>query len=160
MSTENVAVALASVILPPLDRYYALLTVAGQESDKVEFHLVDTETQEQIDGCPNQLVFNKNAVVGSFDKPYEVSFGCVYDGQWGLSLYPNPVERNTAFSLNVPQNESITEIVITDVLGTVIRHETGLENTKFVKGLPTTGVYLIQAVGKAGATYHGRLIVE
>ena len=144
----------------PLDRYYAMLTVAGRDGENVEFHLVDIETQEGVERSQSQLVFSRNAVVGNFDKPFEASFGGVYEGLWSLSLYPNPVGRNTAFSLNVPQNEAITEIVITDVLGTVLRHETGAVNAKSIKGLPTAGVYLIQAVAKSGTTYRGRLIVE
>lgn len=144
----------------PLDRYYALLTVSGQEGDRIGFQLVDTDTYECFGNSLTQITFSKNAVWGSFDKPFEVGFGGVFDGQWSLSLYPNPVERNTTFSLSVPQNEEIVEVVITDVLGTVIRHEIGLQNTKSIKGLPTAGVYLVQAVGKSGITYHGRLIVE
>jgi len=144
----------------PLDRYYALLTVSGQEGDRIGFQLVDTDTYECFGNSLTQITFSRNAVWGSFDKPFEVGFGGVFDGQWSLSLYPNPVERNTTFSLSVPQNEEIVEVVITDVLGTVIRHEIGLQNTKSIKGLPTAGVYLVQAVGKSGITYHGRLIVE
>lgn len=144
----------------PLDRYYALLTVSGQEGDRIGFQLADTDTYECFGNSLTQITFSKNAVWGSFDKPFEVGFGGVFDGQWSLSLYPNPVERNTTFSLSVPQNEEIVEVVITDVLGTVIRHEIGLQNTKSIKGLPTAGVYLVQAVGKSGITYHGRLIVE
>ena len=77
-----------------------------------------------------------------------------------MVLYPNPVERGKTFSLNIPQSERITELVITDVLGNQLRHETGAVNARAVKGLPSAGVYLIQAVGKSGITYHGRLIVE
>ena len=77
-----------------------------------------------------------------------------------MTLYPNPVERGVAFSLNVPSGETIMELTITDILGNQLRHETGAVNIKSIKGLPTSGVYLIQAIGKSGVTYHGKLIVE
>lgn len=144
----------------PLDRYYAMLTVSGQEGDLVGFRLIHSESLEENETCGNHLVFSKNAIVGSLGKPYEIRFGEAEDAMVDMVLYPNPVERGATFSLMIPSGETVTEVIITDVVGNQLRHETGAINAKFIKGLPTAGVYVIKAVAKSGNTYHGRLIVE
>ena len=144
----------------PQDRYLAMLTVSGQEGELVEFRLVHTESLEMNEVCANHLVFSKNAIVGSLGKPYEIRFGDDVEVTGNMAIYPNPVESGKTFSLNVPQGETITEVVISDVLGNQLRHETGALNPKAVKGLPTAGVYVIKSVAKSGNTYYGRLIVE
>ena len=144
----------------PLDRYYAMLTVSGQDGDLVGFRLIHSESLEENETCGNHLVFSKNAIVGSLGKPYEVRFGEAEDAMMDMVLYPNPVERGATFSLMIPSGETVTEVIITDVVGNQLRHETGAINAKSIKGLPTAGVYVIKAVAKSGNTYHGRLIVE
>ena len=144
----------------PLDRYYAMLTVSGQDGDLVGFRLIHSESLEENETCGNHLVFSKNAIVGSLGKPYEVRFGEAEDAMVDMVLYPNPVERGATFSLMIPSGETVTEVIITDVVGNQLRHETGAINAKSIKGLPTAGVYVIKAVAKSGNTYHGRLIVE
>ena len=144
----------------PLDRYYAMLTVSGQDGDLLGFRLIHSESLEENETCGNHLVFSKNAIVGSLGKPYEVRFGEVEDAMVDMVLYPNPVERGATFSLMIPSGETVTEVIITDVVGNQLRHETGAINAKSIKGLTTAGVYVIKAVAKSGNTYHGRLIVE
>lgn len=144
----------------PLDRYYAMLTVSGQDGDLVGFRLIHSESLEENETCGNHLVFSKNAIVGSLGKPYEIRFGEAEDAMVDMVLYPNPVERGATFSLMIPSGETVTEVIITDVVGNQLRHETGAINAKSIKGLPTAGVYVIKAVAKSGNTYHGRLIVE
>jgi hypothetical protein len=144
----------------PLDRYYAMLTVSGQDGDLVGFRLIHSESLEENETCGNHLVFSKNAIVGSLGKPYEIRFGEAEDAMVDMVLYPNPVERGATFSLMIPSGETVTEVFITDVVGNQLRHETGAINAKSIKGLPTAGVYVIKAVAKSGNTYHGRLIVE
>ncbi|MBO6027072.1 MAG: T9SS type A sorting domain-containing protein [Bacteroidales bacterium] len=144
----------------PLDRYYAMLTIAGQEDDKVEFRLIDTENFDKEETGTNQLVFKKNAVVGRLGKPYEICFGYNDVVTVNIAMYPNPVKKGHVFSLEIPHDEIITEITITDALGNQLRRETGAVNVKSIKGLPVAGVYVIKAVAKSGTTYHGRLIVE
>ena len=144
----------------PLDRYYAMLTVSGQDGDLVGFRLIHSESLEENETCGNHLVFSKNAIVGSLGKPYEVRFGEAEDAMVDMVLYPNPVERGATFSLMIPSGETVTEVFITDVVGNQLRHETGAIDANSIKGLPTAGVYVIKAVAKSGNTYHGRLIVE
>ena len=144
----------------PLDRYYAMLTITGQEDDKVEFRLIDSENLDREEIGLNQLVFKKNAVVGRLGKPYEICFGDNDVVTVNMAMYPNPVKKGHEFSLDIPYDEIITEITITDALGNQLRHESGAVNVKSVNGLPTAGVYVIKAVTKSGTIYHGRLIVE
>ncbi|MBO6026151.1 MAG: T9SS type A sorting domain-containing protein [Bacteroidales bacterium] len=144
----------------PLDRYVAMLTVTGQENEQVEFRLIDTEIPGTEKTSVNRLVFNKNAIVGSLGNPYEIRFGECNVVTTNMALYPNPVEKGHEFSLDIPHDETIIEIVITDVLGAQARHETGALNAKSVKGLPTAGVYVIKVVSKSGTVYYGRIVVE
>ena len=146
----------------PEDRYYAMLTVSGQDGEPVEFRLANAESRDMEDDCANLLVFSKNAVVGSLKNPYVVHVGASgdYTQDGNLLLFPNPVGCNQTFSVQIPQKETVEDIVVTDVLGTVVRHETGAVKPNAVKGLPVAGVYVIKVGTKSGNTYYGKLIVE
>lgn len=146
----------------PTGRHLAMLTVSGNAGESVEFRLVDTETGQIMLDCNDRLTFTSNAVVGSLDVPYPVHFDLTGTGCSGsnMSLYPNPVDRGQSFSLKIPQQETITEIIVTDMLGEVIRYETGALDVKSIQGLPSSGVYVIEAVARSGNRYHGRLIVK
>lgn len=144
----------------PLDRYYAMLTVTGQDDDVVEFRLINSQNLETREACTNRVVFKKDDVLGSLCKPYEVRFDDETERTGIMAVYPNPMEKGQAFSLDIPQSEEVVEVVITDVVGNQLRHVTGAVNPKAIKGLPTAGVYVVKAVAKSGNTYYGRLIVE
>lgn len=146
----------------PTGHHLAMLTVSGNAGESVEFRLVDTGTGQIMLDCNDRLTFTSNAVVGSLGAPYPVHFDLTDLGCSGanMSLYPNPVDKGQPFSLKIPQQETITEIIVTDMLGEVIRHETGALDVKSIQGLPACGVYVIEAVARSGNRYHGRLIVK
>ena len=143
---------------PPLDCYYAVLTVSGEDGEAINFGLID-----RIGGVMNfnsleNMVFEKNAVAGDIENPYEVRFSTASNSQMTFSMYPNPVEKGRTITLDIPETEMVTEVVITDILGTVIRRNT--DGSRVVKGLTTRGVYDIQVFTASGNIYHGRLIVK
>lgn len=146
----------------PLDRYYAMLTVTGEAEEHVEFALVDTESEETMTNCDNLLTFARDVVIGLLDEPYVVGFNTAKEepGRKAMALYPNPVNRNQVFSLNIPATETITEIIIVDMMGDIVRHETGALDAQVVRGFPVTGVYVVKAVAKSGNVYYGRIIVK
>ena len=146
----------------PSDRYYAMLTVTGDAEEDIVFALVDTESGETWADCDNQLAFKRDVVLGSIDDPYVVQFSTNKASSVvkPVTLYPNPVDRNQVFALNIPQDEAIAELIVTDVLGETVRHETGALDIRSVKGLPVAGVYVIKATAKSGNVYYGRIIVK
>ena len=148
----------------PSNRYYAMLTVSGQDGERVEFGYIDTETGKGDMNADNHITFVQDAVMGQLDKPYEVNFNSVSQVQsyveHHLTIYPNPVEKDQSFALEIPWNEVVNEITVTDMLGAVVRHESGAVNVRAIKGLPTSGVYVIELVAESGNVYRGRLIVK
>ena len=76
-----------------------------------------------------------------------------------VNLYPNPVDKDTEFIFDIPSTEKITEVIITNNVGIMVRHENVLEGN-VVKGLPQSGVYNIQIITERGNTYRGRVIVK
>lgn len=148
----------------PLDRYYAMLTVSGQDGERIEFGYIDTETGLSALTAEDHITFVPDAVVGKLDKPFEVRFNTASQVQsyeeHHLTIYPNPVEKNQSFALDVTGDEQIIEITITDMLGAVVRHESGTVKVNAIKGLPTSGVYLIEIVADSGKIYRERLIVK
>ncbi|MBQ6084497.1 MAG: right-handed parallel beta-helix repeat-containing protein [Bacteroidales bacterium] len=143
---------------PPLDCYYAVLTVSGEDGEAINFGLID-----RIGGAMNfnsmeNMVFEKNAVAGDIENPYEVRFSTASNSLMTFSMYPNPVEKGRTITLDIPETETVTEVIITDIIGTVIRRNT--DGSREVKGLTTRGVYDIQVFTASGNIYHGRLIVK
>ncbi len=147
-----------------LDRYYAMMNVMGEDGDVVEFALMDGRdgTTYQSD---DRLGFVTDAVVGEFQEPYVVRFGgssSAEEHDTNLGLYPNPVDRDESFRLQVPEGETVTEWTVVNALGAVLRHETrdaALSDTE-VEGLPVSGVYLVKVSCKSGRTYWSRLVVK
>ncbi|MBQ6084080.1 MAG: T9SS type A sorting domain-containing protein, partial [Bacteroidales bacterium] len=143
---------------PPLDCYYAVLTVSGEDGDAINFGLIDRIGGVMNFNSQENMVFEKNAVAGDIENPYEVRFSTASNSQMTFSMYPNPVEKGRTITLDIPGTETVTEVVITDILGTVIRRNT--DGSRVVKGLTTRGVYDIQVFTASGNIYHGRLIVK
>lgn len=152
----------------PTNRYYALLSVTGIDGEEVVFGYVNQEKGEGSMVSENRVVFMRNDRVGCLDEPYIVRFNTQVegleddfaDGEDVMLLYPNPVMRNQAFSLEIPREEVLEELVVVDMLGAEVRHYHGAMKCNDIKGLPVAGIYLVKAVTLNGRVYYGRLIVE
>lgn len=148
----------------PKNRYYAMLTVSGQDGERIEFGYIDPVTGQCDMNAENHITFIQDAVIGKLDKPFEVHFNTEshlksYEERH-LTIYPNPVKKDQSFTLDISSDDVVIEITITDMLGTVVRHESGNLNAVGIKGMSTSGVYMIEIVAGSGIIYHGRLIVE
>lgn len=134
----------------PLDRYYAMLTVSGVNCENVTFKVVNANNNTMSTECENSIDFVSDAIIGTLDNPYEIRFGAMTANDGKLEIYPNPVERNHEFKVNVPQGESVSEVVITDVLGAIVDEEV----------LSVSGTYIIKVSCVSGNIYYGKLIVK
>lgn len=143
------------------DRYFAVLTIGGDEGDRISFGLVDETKGILYNQSSNHLTFSAKSIVGDLDNPYEIHFDATGIGEASIQvvMYPNPVDRNQSFKLNLPLEEEVLDVTIINALGTIVRNDTGsLKPT--INGLPMTGVYTIKVVCRSGNTYYGRLIVK
>lgn len=135
---------------PPLNRYCALLTVTGQNGEKVEFGIVDAENNKMSLECFDNVLFEADALIGSLDKPFQARFAELKDiHKENIFVYPNPMDRNSTFSVEVPYGEKITEIVVTNTLGKTMHKER-----------LTPGTYIIKVSCESGGVYYGKLIVK
>ncbi len=146
-----------------IDRYYALMTITGQDGEQVSFALTDGE-QPTNGESHTHLTFVTDAMVGSYEQPFVVDFGStttVGEHESNLmTLYPNPVEHDASFGLDIPEEEQVVELTITDMLGAVVRRETGAIAKRSVVGLPTAGLYMVKAVCRSGRVYQCKLMVK
>lgn len=138
----------------PMGRWYAMLTVSGEEGETVTFSAVDRNTGEVHNASTEHLVYREDAIVGSLDKPFEVHFGTAES----LHVYPNPVDRNETVTLEIPEGETIRELTITNALGVTVRREA--TTSRELRGLKTSGVYTVKVTCESGETYVGRLVVR
>ena len=143
----------------PTGRYYAVLTISGEEGDRITFGLVDRDTRMENQESHNAVTFTTDAVIGNLDRPYVVEFGenNAADKMTSVRMYPNPVSKNEAITLDIPENERIEKVIVTDMLGRVIRCEA--VNTNIIRGIFESGVYNIQVVTDNGI-HHGKLMVK
>ncbi len=143
------------------DRYYAIMTIGGNENDRITFGLVNTSKDIFYYESDNSLTFSNDAIVGDFENPYKVCFNTLGTGETTMqvAMYPNPVDKGQSFKLNIPQDEEVLDVTIINTLGSVLRHETGaLKST--IAGPPVSGVYTIKVTCRSGNSYYGRLIVK
>ena len=143
----------------PLDRYYAMMTVTGENGEKVDFGLI--KHNSPIDGnsrSNESITFMSDAIIGTLENPYHISFGT--NQQIGaLELFPNPVDRNQQFKLSLPFDEQIKKIELINSLGSVVYHEEGAIKTT-INGVAVSGVYTIKATCRSGNTYIGRILIK
>jgi len=142
----------------PLNRYYAVLTIAGTDGERVDFRVANNTDNSVVLGSDDSLEFMSDAIMGSLGDPYMIRFDKKKQGYNQLCLYPNPVDKNVSSSFVLPQDEDVSEIIVTDMLGAVVRRETG--NSKTIGSLPTSGVYDVRLIAVSGRVYHGKLIVK
>lgn len=142
----------------PLDRYFAVMSVAGNDLEEVNFGLADTSNGEVNFNCEQSMTFATDAVVGRLSSPYNISFNHE-NTDAVVHIYPNPVDRNASFTLDIPSSETISELLIVNSLGAEMMHQTGMTG-KVVKGLPVSGIYSIQVITNTGNVYRGKLVVK
>lgn len=142
----------------PLDRYFAVITVAGAEGEYVSFGIVDRKTERENFNCDNSVVFANDNIVGTLENPYNLEFISNDNQNDNLNLYPNPVDKDGIINLDIPNNAKITDVIITDILGRMIRKEEG--SVQAIRGLSNSGIYNIQVITTNGNVYHGVLVVK
>lgn len=138
------------------DRWYAVMTVVGVEGEEINFAIINRRKGNTNARSTNRVAFVDNAVVGSLDNPYEV----VFANNSSLKLYPNPVECNQTFALDVLSEETVSEVFVISALGEIVSHEEGSQTGQRMHGIAVAGVYTVKVVCKSGKVYIGRLIVR
>lgn len=142
----------------PLNRYFAVLTVSGEDGDQIDFAFVDRNSGNTNYSCDTHLTFKTDAVIGTLDNAYVVDFKTGTDEYNKLILYPNPVEKDASISIDIPSYEIITEVVVINVMGVKVRHETTTRH--IIDGISTAGLYSIQINTASGNIYKGKLVVK
>ena len=142
----------------PTDRWYAMLTVTGADGDEIEFGVIDRNRGMTSD---RSLVFQTNTIVGELDEPYVIDFGtlgCIENGiEEPMHIYPNPIERNTRFTIALPETETLSDIFVVNMMGEVVAYET---NKDKMTALQTPGVYTVKVVCRSGKVFLGKLVVR
>lgn len=148
------------IYFEPLDRYYAILTIKGEDGDKVEFRVADNEYGWISVDCKSRVVFQNNRVEGSLDNPFRLEFNSGISLIGKAKVYPNPVDRDQVFSLGIPSGESVDQMFVYDALGCVVRHESGAVQASGIAGLPNAGIYTVKVICKSGNVYYDKVIVK
>ena len=145
----------------PIDTYLAFLTINGNDDETVTFSLYDEDMDVTYYASESNVVaFKANEVIGRFRSPYIVRFNNKETEETSLfTIYPNPVDKNTEFTIDIPTNEKIVEVITTNSFGSIIRDERALKGN-VLKGLSQSGVYNIQIITDRGNNYRGRVIVK
>ena len=144
-----------------IDRYIAFLTVTGKDDEQIEFRLMD---ESKATGTSNDhIIFHSNAIMGSLDNPVPIHFGAmnnVAELQTNMSVYPNPVDRNAPFTLAIPEEETVAEVLVVNTLGEVTTHTMGQLSHFTMLGIPVSGVYMVKVTCKSGNVYISRVVVK
>lgn len=140
----------------PTGRWYAMMVVSGEDGDVVEFGVFNNANNETNMPSKDYIVYVKDAIVGSLDSPMEIHFGTNNE----LIVFPNPIECNQSFTLDIPIGETVTEMTIVNAVGEVLRHNVGVFDTSSVQGVSSSGIYTVTIMCKSGKVYHARLIVK
>ena len=144
-----------------VDRYIAFLTVTGQDGEQIEFRL--TDGNKATGTSDDHVTFHSNDIIGSLDHPLPIRFGAMNgmaESQTNVSVYPNPVDRNAPYTLAIPEDETVAEVLVVNALGEVFTHTMGHLAHSTMPGLPVSGVYMVKVTCKSGNVYLGRVVVK
>ena len=148
----------------PLNRYMAFLTIAGDEAAELRFSLYNTETGS-VETCHGaSLRYETNAVMGTFESPYVVSFRSTTGlDEWAgnVNIFPNPVERGQTVSLGMTDVETsrAMSVEIIDALGVVV--ETHVRaSLQGIIAPKVAGIYTLRITVEGMGTSYRKLVVE
>ena len=147
--------------IEPLDSYYVVMTITGEEGDLIEFKLFNNQDGSVNTDCNTLLTFVPDAVFGEPANPYPIVFGSnsLKESAQMLRIFPNPVGKNQLFTFDIPQDEIITTTIITDVTGGVVSQSNHTEQVRHNR-ISVAGLYFVKVVCESGRIYYGRVIVD
>lgn len=143
----------------PLDTYYAIMTITGDKEDLIEFRLYNAEDGSVNMESSTNLHFVQNDIVGEPNNPYNVYFNSSKQYVETLKVYPNPVNCNESFLLDIPSEEVVNRTIITDLAGNVVSQTAGKACTHQIR-ISVTGMYFAKVICESGRIYYGRIIVK
>ena len=149
--------------IAPLNRYVAILTVAGDEAAELSFGLYDAETGEEYFDAEETATYQTNAVVGSVDELFTFHFR----GATGLdefsklvNIFPNPVARGQRYNIGMAADKvGAMRVETVNAMGAVLSVETSTGTPAQLRAPETEGVYLLK-ITLDGQTCYRKLVVE
>ena len=144
------------IYVEPMDRYVAFLTVSGNENANMSFALYNVETGEECYNASTGLTYSNDAVVGTPDKPFVISFNATENG---LSVYPNPVSKGETVRIMMNADENPVRFEIVNSLGKVVSATT----TGFASGIEVpeaAGVYMVRVITEGNGVKCHKLVVK
>ena len=78
-------------------------------------------------------------------------------GSEAFTIFPNPIDRNTSYSITLPETETIKNLYVVSMKGEVIAHENDITRMPI---LQTPGVYTLKVVCRSGKVFLGKLVVR
>ena len=145
-----------------LNRYMAFLTVYGEGTFELNFGLYDAETGMETFESDDRMDFVANAITGDPMEPYVVSFRSTTgtdEHDANVNVYPNPVEKGSTFSIDLPVNGSKVQIDIINALGVVVE-SVSTSAVQTMKAPDAAGAYTLRITVDGNRTYIRKLIVR
>lgn len=144
------------------DRYYALLTVPGEEGMKLSFKLYDADQYyEYPDQAFETYSFVINGVNGSLNEPVVLHFGSKRPEETSaLLLYPNPVKKDGVVRLALPATSNVLRVEIYNMLDVLVATKDIVGNSFNVGNTLSSGTYVLRVYDGNEKLYYGKLIIE
>lgn len=137
------------------DRYFAMMTISGEDGDVVTFGVRDSRGMTNFDS-DTYVVFKTDDVIGDIYSPLQIAFSGM-DAS-AMSVYPNPVASGQNITLCLPEDEAASEVLIINILGEVVSHQ--VMNGNIVDGVQTAGAYVVRVICESGNVYNESIIVK
>ena len=77
-----------------------------------------------------------------------------------LVIYPNPVEKGTTFTVELPNQMVAARIEVFNTQGACIYQGQGNDTVEMPYGKMSSGLYIVRAIDSVGNVYYGKLIVR
>ena len=143
--------------------YYAFLTIMGNDSESIQFRLLNHETSE-VFVANNRQTYSTDAIVGSLNEPYILNFNTLMSNDefmaGKMDMFPNPVKRDGMLTLSIPALSKNMKVQVINSLGMVVKSENMSAEKANLSVNLAPGVYTVKVVAGDKQLYVEKLIVE
>jgi len=144
-------------------RYYAFLTVAGNDAVELNFALYDALTGEEMFDGETRLSYSNDAMVGSTSEPFLVSFRGttnIDELNSNIAMYPNPAEKGGYVRMIVTSETNYAQVEIVNSLGQVVSVQSTTQMPANIRVPEEAGVYTVKVITEGKNIKCQKLIVE
>lgn len=140
------------------NRYFAFLTVNGDENESICFGLYDGNAEQFRGYAEESILFHHDDVYGTMDEPYILHFACngIGENDALMEVYPNPTRNKVTVRC-----AGMSQVRLVALTGQILMQQNvGSDEVQLNLTDYAAGLYLMQVVTSEGNTFFKKIEIQ